>query len=154
MANPKEHYNISAPALHTARILFRNFEFLERPGSRVRATEKNVSIIVDIGTNIFRAQNAMTQLVTQVQWADKNELIRNVSKLQELIRCLEVANNRLGSFNMNESRTTIAHHEMVERELTRAEIVNAEMVGKALKSARTVAEEQRVLQQAGLIGAR
>ncbi len=100
-------YKVSAPALHAARAILRNFRL--EPIDKIAATEQNLAILVDVTTQIFRIQPAMAAFVKEVPWTDKNGLKANIELLQNGIRALEVVSNRLPAFQDNRPRIVIAN---------------------------------------------
>lgn len=144
------HYELSAPACHAARIILRHFDLVQKPNGKIRPTEKNLAILIDVTTGIFRVQEALTEFVRTTPWMDKSELAKNMDRLRESIRAIEIVNNRLPRFEQPELMVTVHEKQNVEVELTRTQIDNIQQISAALESARTVAEEQRVLRAAGI----
>lgn len=63
-------YQISAPALHTARVLARHFDWVEKPGVDVEPSIENVAIIIDARTQAFRFKAAMKDFLSHCNWLD------------------------------------------------------------------------------------
>lgn len=146
-----QKYEISAPALHCADVILRNFFITEKPNSRFRATQKNLAILVDVCTNIFRVEAVIDQLVQDNPWANKNALAQNLDRLRESIRAVELVRNRLPRYGKSESQVPFSVKQSVEREVSAEVQQRMKEVSKQLASARTVDDEQRVLRAAGIV---
>lgn len=144
-------YEISAPALHCAEIILRNFHITEKPESRFRATKKNLAILIDVTTNIFRVEAVIDQLVKDNPWANKHALAQNIDRLRDSIRAVELVRNRLPRFSKSESQVPFSVKQSVEREVSAEVQERMKAVATELSSARTVEDEQRVLKKAGII---
>lgn len=151
MENKNGNYDISAPALHAAHTILQHFDLHQKPGGKVIPTERNLAILIDVCTDVFRIQIAVKNAVTKVSWQDKNELARNLEALQDSLRALEMVHNRMPRFRTNEMMTTIAHKQSIDEEMIKAKIRENSHIARALGDARTVEEEQRVLKQAGIV---
>src|SRR3990167_11412028 len=93
------NYKVSAPALATARMLWKNLEFRER--GKVASTERNVAVLIDLFSQAFRLEGALEHLVRNVRWFNREELSLNMEKAQEALRALEVVRQRLPRFENN-----------------------------------------------------
>lgn len=87
---------VSAPAMHAARTLLKNFRF-ESTGT-IEPTERNIAIIVDVCTQIFRVEAALDNMVQRVPWLDKRSLGQNLDQLREAVRAIELVRNRMPSY--------------------------------------------------------
>lgn len=146
---PPIQYEISAPALYAARTLLKNFVFSERPGAKVRATEKNLATLIDVCTQIFRVERVMDRMVHTVPWLDKRDLAQNLENLREAVRAVEVVRSGMPKFPRNEGIVLAKKH--FEPDLTRSQVAEMERVRLAVVGAKTVEEQQRILQAAGIV---
>ncbi len=141
-------YQISAPALHAARTILQNFDLHEK--STIRATERNLAILIDVCTQVFRVQAAVDTMVRTIPWADKNELGRRLEQLRESVRAVEVVRNRMPTFGTS-LRVPQKERDDIEIKLTKDQMREAQQFGKQVAAARTVTEQQSLLMKAGLV---
>ena len=94
----------SAPAVHAARMILRNFR-LESLG-RIPVSERNLAIIIDVCTQTHRTKPVIAKLINgtpwagiMCQWADKAEFNRHSELLRHSIRELELAHNRMPNYS-------------------------------------------------------
>lgn len=89
-------YKASSPAVHAARVLFRNFEFRELADTA--ATEHNVAIIVDVCTQVFRVAPAMRQIIHLAPWHDPEAVAGSLERLRDMVRDLQTVREGMPSF--------------------------------------------------------
>ncbi len=123
-----------------------NFELTERPCSRVRATEHNVAILIDVCTQAFRVERVMTHMIKQVPWLDKNSLAANLDQLRDAVRAVEIVRNSMPSYEPDIGIPGKRGHELTRQQVEQAALVQAEVL-----KARTPSEEQKILRAAGLV---
>ncbi len=104
MITPQQ-YQISGPAIHAARTLFRNWR--PREIGRFEATLRNVAIMIDVATQIFKLQQQLDRLLrvttintgdgTAAMWTKDNlhELSRNIEEVREVIRVVEMVHKAM-----------------------------------------------------------
>ncbi len=141
-------YQISAPALHAARTIMKNFDLQEK--STIRATERNLAILIDVCTQVFRVEAAVDHMVKTIPWADKAELARRLDQLRESIRAIEVVRNRMPNFGKT-IRVPQKERDDIEIKVTKDQLKQAQEFGKQVAAARTVTEQQSLLMKAGLV---
>ncbi len=141
-------YQISAPALHAARTILKNFDLLQK--DKIKATERNLAILIDVCTQVFRVQAAADKLTRIVPWTNKQELAQNLEQLQDAIRAVELVKNRMPNFGQT-MRVPQKERDDIEIKLTRDQLKQAQQFGQQVASARTVSEQQGLLMKAGLI---
>src|SRR4051812_23004553 len=134
-------YEVSAAATHAARTILQNFQLLSRSGSRVKPTEKNLAILVDVCTQIFRVEKVMDHMVRNIPWADKQSLAGNMEQLRDAVRAVELVRNSMHSYgnvaplHMGAKAPPMSHEQLAEMQLVQNEVVRA----------RTPEEEQKIL---------
>lgn len=86
---PPGHYQISGAALHAARTLFRHFKPQER--TRVEATLRNVAIMIDVQTQIFKLEQQLERLVHIAPWGKSrtHELAQNIEEVRHVINIID-----------------------------------------------------------------
>ena len=97
MAQPT--YEISAAALHAARTLLRHFDFQIGKNGKYAPTEKNIAIIVDVCTQVFRLEVAVKSITKQLPAnLTVHELQSRSEQIREALRTVEMAYNYLPHF--------------------------------------------------------
>lgn len=143
----QNNYDVSAAALHAARTLMRNFNLTEK--ANIAATERNIAIIVDVCTQVFRVEAAVENLVRHIPWYDRHELAQSMDQLREAIRVLEVARNRMPRYgNGAPSRRKVLNPKDF---FSKKEIEAASQLASQVASARTVSEQRSILRAAGIV---
>lgn len=151
MAEASTPTPVSAAGLHAAKTLLKNFDIHEKPGGRVRMTERNLAILIDVCTQIPRIEKVMDRMVRTVPWLDKDELGRHLEQLREGMRLLELVRNSMPSY-APQNVTVIRQREKEPVKLNSEQARHLARVATAIREAKTPAEEQRVLRAAGLVG--
>lgn len=145
-----EGYHCSAPALQTARQLWHYYEFTRK--AKLGATENNLAILVDVCTDVFRLERAIDQITQTSLWSGTAELRSKFDALRGLVRELELLSNRLPAIRPTDLRVvTVAERKPSEPRLTRERLSELRSIQTRLAQARTVLEEQEVLQRARLV---
>lgn len=145
-----EEYQVSAPALHAARALLQHFDLIQK--AKVRATEKNLAILIDVCTNISRLMGAIHQ-IAKVALTPRGETFReHLDLVRQAMRAIEVVRNRL-PMQGPEVRITLRQHHEVEAELTKSQLRTAQAFAAQVVTARTVREQQSVLAKSGFVRA-
>lgn len=88
-APPPGHYQISGAALHAARTIFRHWTPKEK--GRVEATLRNVAIMIDVQTQIFKLEQQLERLVHIAPWAKSrtHELAGNIEEIRHVINIID-----------------------------------------------------------------
>jgi hypothetical protein len=141
-------YVTSAPALHAAKTLIQNFLFY--PRASVQATEKNLAILVDVCTDVFRVEMAVDYVIKSLPWSSRGELRCNLDVLRKAMRAVEVVQNRMPN-RAETIRIPVRQKEELEIKLTKAQLQQTQALAARVAAARTVDEQQRLLQQAGVV---
>ena len=141
-------YITSAPALHAAKTLLQNF--LITPKASIQATEKNLAILVDVCTDIFRVEAAVDYVIRSLPWSSRGSLVSNLDVLRKAMRAVELVNNRMPRQADPITIPTQKKHEL-EIKLTKKELQQTQALAAQVAGARTVGEQQRLLQQAGVV---
>jgi len=144
----QDGYVTSAPALHASKTLRRHFLFT--PKASIQATEKNLAILVDVCTDIFRVERAVDYVIRSLPWSSKGELTNNLDVLRKAMRAVELVRNRMPT---RAEPILIPNHkkEELEIKLTKKELQQTQALAVQVAGARTVGEQQRLLQQAGVV---
>lgn len=141
-------YSTSAPALHASRSILRNFAL--RPKASILATEKNIAILVDVCTDIFRVERAVDYVIRALPWGNKNESVRNLDALRKAMRAVELVKNRMPSYEES-IQIPLKQKDELEIKLTKKELQQTQALAARVAAARTVDEQQQLLQQAGVV---
>lgn len=143
-------YQISAPSLHTARFLMQHFQFVRKAG--LQATEKNLAIVIDVCTQAFRIEAIVGQIASTRLWTGKEELLRNLEELRRALRATEIVRNRTPRAAVP-TRYVVhkAPAEEPEIQVTREQRKQIERFAQMVAQARTVQDQQGLLQKAGLV---
>lgn len=148
--NPQDNkYEVSAPALHAARTVLKNFDITETKGGRIRATEKNLAIIIDVCTGIFRVERAMDNMLNNLPWHNKEDLASNMDMLRDAIRAVDMVRKHIPSYGGRGNSNVL--RDLGSREPPRRDTKYIQQVSNALRTAKTPDEEQKVLRAAGII---
>jgi hypothetical protein len=143
-------YQISASALQAARLLSQQFRFFQR--AKIRATEKNLAILIDVCTSAFRIEAVIRRLTSSQLWLSKNELMRDITQVRKALRATEIVKNRTPSAPASQVvELHPAPKEEQEIRLTREQRKEVEKFARLVEEARTVQEQQALLQKAGLV---
>lgn len=142
-------HRVSAPALHAARTLMKHFELVPKRGGRIRNTENNIAILIDVCTQSFRMQNALDALCANVPRFDRTQSLQQMAILKEMVATIDLVRNKAPRYG-EEAEVPLWQTEAVEAELTRGQMQEMQLVSKALAGARSVNEEQQILRQAGI----
>ena len=88
-APPPGHYRISGAALHDARTIF--LHATPREKGRIEATMRNVAIMIDVQTQIFKLEQQLDRLVQIAPWAKSrtHELAANIEEIRHVINIIE-----------------------------------------------------------------
>lgn len=150
VADDKEQaYRVSAPALRTAQMLLQQFAFA-RVG-KLQPTEKNLAVLVDVCTGISRVLEAVQRLSSAVLVPDTpQEFGEHMKVVREAMRAVEIVRNRLPS-DGGSIRVTYRQKQAVALEITKARLREAQALAARVSAARTVQEQQQVLQDAGIV---
>ena len=151
MASDK--YEISAPATQAARLLMQNYTLVPKPGCRVLPTEKNVAILIDVSTGIFRLDMLLSsEMIRTLEWKNESAFKRQLDQVRQGVQAIEMLRNRLPKFSGTADREVdMRMYRETELNVSDQQKEHSAAVSKALSEARTVQEEQEVLQKAGLI---
>lgn len=88
----------SAAAVHAARAILRNYHVDALPPprkSKWAPTERNLAIIIDVCTQVFRLEHTVNLICREINHADPNEFRRNIDDVREAMFLLERARNFL-----------------------------------------------------------
>lgn len=90
-------YRISGAALHAARTIFLHATPRER--GRVEATLRNVAIIIDVQTQIFRLEQQLDRLVAIALWAlsRTHELAENIEEVRHVINIIDGVHKQMAA---------------------------------------------------------
>lgn len=141
-------YSTSAPALYAAKVIGQHFRVEQK--TTILPTERNLAILVDVCTQIFRIEVAADYAVRIALSGDVSETRRNLVALQKALRALEVARNRLPEFAPIVA-VPVRRKEEIEVKLTRAQLQEAEQIAQRVAAARTADEQQSILRQVGVV---
>ena len=141
-------YVTSAPALHASKMLMQNFRFT--PRASIQATEKNLAILVDVCTDVFRVEMAVDYVIRSLPWSSRGELISNLDTLRKAMRAVELVNNRMPR-RADPITIPVRQKEELEIKLTKKELQHTQALAAQVAAARTVGDQQRLLQQAGVV---
>ena len=144
----QNQYEISAPAWHAARTIMRNFN-LDMKGT-IQPTEKNLAILIDVCTQVFRVQGALDQMATTVRALHKEDLKHQLQMLREAVEAVDMAGRRMPGYRVS-PRVTIAEREKIEFAISSKEREARRELARKVAGARTVDEQQKILQAAGLV---
>jgi len=125
-----------------ANKLIEYFKFSRRPKSRVNLTLRNIALLIEVSTNLFRVQDAL-DAVLRTDWEDKHEALRQLDRIREAIRVLELSKNRLPNELPSNNRFVVVK---VDREMPKQLPADFKDFKTKLESAVTVEQEQQILQ--------
>lgn len=144
----QEGYHASAPAVYAARGLVQNFLFTQR--ANLAPTERNIAIIVDVCTEIFRIEQEVYRVAKVVLGQHPEQLVRNLEQLQQALRAVELVRNRMPR-QAPQMRVTIREGGSQELRLTREQQAEAQRLSTLVAGARTIKEQQGLLVKAGIV---
>lgn len=143
-----EDYKISAPAMHAAQVLLQNFEFRERPGGRVPATQKNLATLIDVCTHAFRVEAAIDRMTREVMHMNKESLSDRMSQLREAVRAVSIVRNAMPAYQSEQP----VRRPPLQEPVSPSRMEELSHLKDELGKASTPAEENKILQAAGLLG--
>lgn len=90
-----QQYQISGPALHAARTVWRNW--IPRETSTYEATLRNVALMIDAATKIYQLQQQIDRLVAIAPWGKSriHELQRNMEEIREVIELVRLTHEQM-----------------------------------------------------------
>lgn len=141
-------YATSAPALHAAKTILQNFAL--RPKASIQATEKNIAILVDVCTDVFRVERAVDFVIRSLPWNNRNETVRNLDAMRKAMRVVEVVRNHMPVY-AEPIQIPLKQKDELEIKLTKKELQQTQALAARVAAARTVNEQQQLLQQAGVV---
>lgn len=141
-------YRVSAPALYAAKTLLQHFTIQQR--TTLAPTEKNVAILVDVCTQVFRVEATVRYFLSHIPWQRKQDATDALVSMRKGLRAVELVRNRMPSYS-RPIQITIHKKQEVEFELTKKQIQDAQKLVAKVAAARTVDEQQQVLIGAGLV---
>lgn len=94
---PPGHYQISGASLHAARTLFRHFKPQEN--DRIEATLRNVAIIIDSQTLIFKLEQQLDRLTHIAPWGKTrvHELAQNIEEVRHVINIIDGVHKQMAA---------------------------------------------------------
>lgn len=144
-----KQYEVSAPALHAARTILRNFTIAEVQGGRIRATEKNLGIIIDVCTGLTRVEKSLDNMLRNLPWTNKDALANNLDMLKDAIKAVDIARKQMPSYASNGSSSVL--RDLGVQKMSSEQARTIQHVSTAIQNAKTPEEEQKVLRAAGII---
>ena len=142
---------VSAAALHSARMLLRNFEFVRK--AKLKPTERTLAVLVDVCTDVFRVERAIDQITQSSLWGKGAELQPRLNELRRLVRELELLKNRLPVFPTT-PKLVIAARDRPEPCVPKEKAAELRQLQTLVAAATTVQEQQAVLAKAGIVSSR
>jgi len=98
MLTPEEIAKLITPAaLHAARTLMKHYEFV--PKGHIAATERNIALIIDICSGLYRIQRGLEQVCRQVRQASPRTLKEDLDNLKEAVEAIEYLRRRLPRYD-------------------------------------------------------
>lgn len=146
-------YRVSAPALHATRILMSKFKFSQRhPGvpRQLPLTERAVAVLIDLCTQMWIVQSAMSKLCAEIPWSDPREIQRLKQRIHDAMYLLSVAQNIITSYSTRRGGSSW-RTQHVSYVPTSRDIEHASMIASRLAAASTPEEEHRILQQSSIL---
>jgi len=143
-------YSVSAIAVHCARVLIEQFDFFPRedaPG-KVKLCEKNIAIIIDVSTHIFRVQDAANHLLSVTRNLQNVPYPAQMRTLRSALQMAELAFASMPSYSDNPAATRPweARHRTLD--LTAEQRSNRLKVAQKLSTVRTAEESVAVFRAA------
>lgn len=136
----------SAAATHAARAIMKNFEL--RQIGKIPVTEKNVAIIVDVCTQIFRVENALNYFFSRDAF---NRLEFNKETLEDLKDAISVLDRARKTLPSYAEETGEVIKEIEREPMSQRQLDQIALVQEKIREAKTPEEELKVLQAAGII---
>lgn len=133
----------SAAAQTAVRDLIALFRF-DQIG-RIKPTVKNLALIVDVCSDVFRAHDAIRWMVRQLDWQNKDELKRQIKHLRTGLRMLDTVRMRMPSFASGQTYVVKTEVDRIDVAITANRQRVTKEVARQLIAAKNVAEEQRIL---------
>ncbi len=141
-------YSVSAVAVHCARVLIEQFDFFERGDGRVKLSEKNIAITIDVSTHIFRVQDAANHLLSVTRNLENVPYPAQMKVLRRALQMTELSFAAMPSYAENPAATRpwVARHRTLD--LTTEQRTNRLRVQRALNAARTPDESVAIMRAA------
>jgi hypothetical protein len=141
-------YSVSAVAVHCARVLIEQFDFFERDDGRVKLSEKNIAITIDVSTHIFRVQDAANHLLSVTRNLENVPYPAQMKVLRRALQMTELSFAAMPSYAENPAATRpwVARHRTLD--LTTEQRTNRLRVQRALNAARTPDESVAIMRAA------
>jgi len=145
----KRSYSASAPAAQAAKILLQHYAFTAK--NTIRATEKNLAVLVDVCTRIFSVGAAVERLASSRLWVGKDELASRMGEMREALRAVELVRNALPTRSLGPRVVVRTVRNIEPPRLTSEQLRERQLISQEVSSARTVEEQQAVLIKAGFV---
>jgi hypothetical protein len=141
-------YSVSAPALHAAKVLMQYYQFMA--AGTIRPTERNLAVLIDVCTDVFRVAAIAERLAASRLWVGKDELPARMEDIREALRAAELVHNRIPT-RASGSGVVVHKARQVEIKLTGDQLHTRMVIAREVSAARTVEEQQAVLVKAGVV---
>jgi hypothetical protein len=136
----------SALARNAQKNLYELWNWVGVKQKRVQLTLRNVAVIVDICTNLFRVVDDCHWLCKQSPWMDRHELARRLNVMRRGLRVFELMKNRLPSAASDETqRTVFLDFGDIEHEMNEQQRRELRELSERLAEARSPDQEQQIL---------
>lgn len=99
-------HEISAPAMLATKELIRRFDFCERESGRVKCTEKNIAILVDVSTAIHRISFAIAQVMHETKGKSPEQIAASMREVRIVLDNLKMALTKMpaGTATLNKGK--------------------------------------------------
>jgi len=141
-------YSVSAIAVHCARVLIEQFDFFPREDGKVKLCEKNIAIVIDVSTHIFRVQDAANHLLSVTRTIDRVPYPAQMKILRQALQMTELSFASMPSYRDNPAanRPWMAKNRTLD--LTVEQQSNRLKVQRALSAARTAEDSVAIMRAA------
>ena len=112
---------------------------------RIKPTVKNLVLIVDVCSDVFRAHDAIRWMVRQLDWQNKDDLKRQLKQLRTGLQMLDIVRMRMPAFASGQTYVLKEKVDRIDVAITANRQREVSEVAALITAAKTVAEEQRIL---------
>lgn len=138
-------YQISATSVIAVRKLAERFDFIERKGGKITCSEKNLAIIIDISTNIWRVMDAIHHAASLTRGMSEADMFRNMAALRKVFEEIDLARTAMPSGTAPMLPGKDFGKVDIGAGLSHDRKINLAKVTRALENAKTADEQRNLL---------
>lgn len=141
-------YQISATSVLCMQKIGERFDWIEKPGGKVRCTERSIAVIIDVCTRIFRVAEALHKAAGFTRGRMDSDLARDAATLRKIFEAVDIARVQMPSGSVPPMNLWKTLKVDLGEGLSNERKINLAKVTSALENARTSTDAVSVLTNA------